>query len=186
MKRLLPRSCALQDETISIRVPFRKSWCTTCTLGKAAPYIGQPKPSLSGVDHLTDWEETKNMSMTETASDLGERLSGAKEQVKDLGRTAGEKLDEARHWTAKKVQTAASSVRTVGRHGSEAIDGLAGDTAGKLDATAAYVRSGDARSMFADLRQVIRRHPTGLFVIAAAVGFLVGASIRTKAQSHDE
>jgi hypothetical protein len=125
-----------------------------------------------------------NMNMTETTSHLGKRLSDAKEQVKDLGRTAGEKLDVARNWTAEEVQTAASSVRTAGRHGSEAIDGLVSNTADKLDSTAAYVRSHDAGGMFADLRQVIRRHPAGLFVMAAAIGFLAGAAIRTKAQNH--
>ena len=71
------------------------------------------------------------MNMTETTSHLKERFSDAKEQVKDLGRTAGEKLDEARHWTAGEVQSAASSVRTAGRQGSEAIDGLASTTADK-------------------------------------------------------
>jgi hypothetical protein len=124
----------------------------------------------------------KNMNMTETTSHLGERFSDAKEQVKGLGRTAGQKLDEARQWTADEVQGAASSVRTAGRHGSEAIDGLASNTANKLDSTAAYVRSHDAGGMFADLRQVIRRHPAGLLVMAAAIGFLAGAALRTNAR----
>jgi ElaB/YqjD/DUF883 family membrane-anchored ribosome-binding protein len=122
----------------------------------------------------------KNMNMTEMTSDLGERLSDAKEQVKDLGRTAGEKSDEARQWTADEMQDAASSVRIAGRYGSGAIDGLASDTADKLDSTAAYVRSHDAGGMFPDLRQVIRRYPAGLFVMAAAIGFLAGAAIRTR------
>ena len=122
------------------------------------------------------------MNLTETTSHLGERLSDAKEQVKGLGRTAGEKLDDALHWTAGEVQTAASSVRTAGRHGSEAIDGLASATADKLDSTAAYVGSHDAGGMFADIRQVMSRHPMGLFAIAAAIGFLAGAALQTKAQ----
>jgi ElaB/YqjD/DUF883 family membrane-anchored ribosome-binding protein len=124
------------------------------------------------------------MNVTETTSHLGERLSDAKEQVKGLGRTAGEKLDEARQWTAEEVQGAASSVRTAGRRGSEAIDGLASNTADKLDSTAAYVRSHDAGGVFDDLRQVMSRHPLGLFAIAAAFGFLAGTAIRTKAQNH--
>jgi ElaB/YqjD/DUF883 family membrane-anchored ribosome-binding protein len=118
------------------------------------------------------------MNLTETTSHLKERFSDAKEQVRDLGRTSGEKLDEARHWTAGEVQSAASSVRTAGRQGSEAIDGLASTTADKLDSTADYVRSHDAGGMFGDLRQVMSRHPVGLFALAAAIGFLAGAAIR--------
>lgn len=76
------------------------------------------------------------MNLTETTSHIGERLSDAKEEVKGLGRTAGEKLDEAWHWTAGEVHTAASSVRTAGQRGSEAIDGLTSATADKLDSTA--------------------------------------------------
>ena len=124
------------------------------------------------------------MNLTETTSHIGERLSDAKEEVKGLGRTAGEKLDEARHWTAGEVHSAASSVRTAGQRGSEAIDGLTSATADKLDSTAAYVRGHDAGGMFADLRQVMSRHPVGLFAMAAAIGFLAGAAILTKAQKH--
>jgi ElaB/YqjD/DUF883 family membrane-anchored ribosome-binding protein len=120
----------------------------------------------------------KDMNMTETASHLGEKVSDAKEQVKDLGRTAGEKLDEARHKTAEGLQTAASSVRTAGRHGSEAIDNFATDTAGKLDCAAAYIRDHDAGGVLAHLRQVIRRNPTGFLIIAATIGFVVGSVYR--------
>lgn len=126
------------------------------------------------------------MKMADAATHLGEKLSVVKEEVKGLGRSGAEKLDRARHWTAAEVQTAASSVRTAGQHGSGAIDSLARDTADKLNSTAAYIRSHDARGMFADLRRVVRRHPVGLFVVAAAIGFLAGAAIRTKAQNHDE
>jgi hypothetical protein len=123
------------------------------------------------------------MNLKETTSHVKERVANAKEQVRDLGRTSGAKLDEARHWTADEVQSAASSVRTAGRHSSRSIDDLASATADKLDSTAAYVRRHDAGGMLADLREVMRRHPVGLFAAAAALGFLL--VVANRAQRRD-
>lgn len=74
--------------------------------------------------------------MNKTASYVGEELSGAVKQVADLGRTAGEKLDEVRYGTADALAGAGSSLRTTGRQGSEGIDDLAKSAASKLDSTA--------------------------------------------------
>jgi hypothetical protein len=97
-----------------------------------------------------------------------------------LGRTAGEKLDEARNGTADALENAASSVRTTGRYGAETIGTLSESAAGKLDSTAAYVRSHDVGGMLISLRRVIRRHPTGFLVLAAGIGFLAGSAVRNK------
>lgn len=120
------------------------------------------------------------MNRNETAAHLGEEVSGAVKQVADLGRTAGEKLDQVRQETAGVLTGAASSVRTAGRQGSEAIDDLAKGTASRLDSTAAYVRSHDMGDILDTLRQVVRGHPTSFVVGAAAVGFLLGSAIRRK------
>ena len=118
------------------------------------------------------------MTMTETASHLGEKLSDAKEQVKGLGRTAGEKVDQARHKTAEGLQTAASSVRAAGRYGSEAIDSLATNTAGQLDSAATYVGDYHAGGLLAHLRQVVRRNPASFLIMVATIGFVVGSICR--------
>ncbi len=118
------------------------------------------------------------MNITETASRSGAALHRAQERVENLGRTAGETLDEARHETAAALENAASSVRTTGRHGAETIGTLSENAAGKLDSTAAYVRSHDVGGMLINLRQVIGRHPTGFLVLAAGIGFLAGSAVR--------
>ena len=147
--------------------------------------------------------------MTKTAPHLGEELSGTVDQVADLARTAGKKLDEARYETAdalagaacsvrttgrqgseaiddlansaaSKLAGAACSVRATGRQGSEAIDDLANSAAAKLDSTAAYVRRHDTSDMLGDLQQLVRRHPASFLVGAAVVGFFLGSAGRRK------
>ncbi len=118
------------------------------------------------------------MNLKDTASRAGASLSRAQERIEELGRTAGETLDEARQETADALDNTASSVRTAGRHGSETIEALSEGAAGKLGNTAAYVRSHDVGGMLADVRQVIGRHPTGFLVVAAGIGFLAGCFVR--------
>jgi hypothetical protein len=120
------------------------------------------------------------MDMNNTVSHLGEDVSSAVKQMAGLGRTAGEKIHEARLGTADALAGAASSVRTTGRQGSDTIDNLAERAASKLDSTAAYVRKHDVREMFGKLRQVVRRHPTSFLFGAAAIGFFVGSGTRRK------
>jgi len=118
------------------------------------------------------------MNITETATRSGAALHRAQERIEDLGRTAGETLDEARHGTAAALESAASSVRTRGRQGAETIGTLSESAAGKLDSTAAYVRSHDVGGVLINLRQAIGRHPTGFLVLAAGIGFLAGSAVR--------
>ena len=118
--------------------------------------------------------------MRETATHLTDELSTAVKQVADLGRTAGEKLDEVRYGTADALAGAASSVRTTGRQGSETIDDLSKSAAYKLDSTAAYVRNHDLGDMLGAVRHVVRQHPTSFLVGAAAFGFLLGSAVRRR------
>src|SRR6266481_2987854 len=91
-------------------------------------------------------------NLTETASQLGAKVSEAQTRAEDLSRAAGRKLDEA----AGALHTAASSVRTTARQGCEVIDGLANSAADKMDATASYVEGHDLRSVLAGGRRLIR------------------------------
>lgn len=118
------------------------------------------------------------MNITETATRGGAALHRAQERMEDLGRTAGETLDEARHGTAAALENTASSVRTTGRHGAETIETLSESAAGRLDSTAAYVRSHDVGGMLINLREMIGRHPTGFLVLAVGIGFLAGSAVR--------
>lgn len=122
-------------------------------------------------------------NLMETASQLGARVSEAKEQAEDLGRTAAKKLDEMRNQTADALRTAASSVRTTGRQSSETIDHCATSTAERLDATASYVEQHDLRGAANTLRQVVRRHPAGSLIVATAIGFFASSAIRRMTHS---
>ncbi len=118
------------------------------------------------------------MNTTEKAANTGAGLHRAQEHVEDLGRTVGEKLDEARSGTADALDSAASSVRSTGRRGAETIDNLSRSAAGKLESSAAYVRSHDVGGMLINLRQVMGRHPTGFVLLAAGIGFLAGSAVQ--------
>ena len=118
------------------------------------------------------------MNTTENAAKTGAGLSRAQEHLEDLGRMAGEKLDEARSGTADALEGAATSVRSTGRRGAETIDSVSRNAAGKLDSTAAYVRTHDVGGMLTNLRQAMGRHPTGFVLLAAGIGFLAGSATR--------
>jgi ElaB/YqjD/DUF883 family membrane-anchored ribosome-binding protein len=122
-------------------------------------------------------------NLTETASQLGAKVSDAKEQAEDLGRAAAKKVDEVRNQTAGALRTAASSVRSTGRQGSEIIDNCATNTADRLDATASYVEQHDLRGAASGLRQAVRRHPTGSLMVATAIGFFASSAIRRMTHS---
>jgi hypothetical protein len=118
------------------------------------------------------------MSLTETATRAGETLSRAQEQVKDLGRTAVEKLDEARVGTAAALESAACSVRSTGHDGARKIETISEQAAGKLDSTAEYMRGQDVGRMLGNLKLAVGRNPGGFLLLAAGIGFLAGSALR--------
>jgi hypothetical protein len=127
----------------------------------------------------------EQVNLTDTVTKAGASLSRAQEQVKDLGRTAGEKLDAARSGTADALENAAFSVRTNGRDGAKTIETMSESAAGKLDSTAAYVRSHDVGGMLSNLRQVVSENPGGFLILAAGIGFLAGSAFRRN-NSNDQ
>ena len=120
------------------------------------------------------------MNTAENAAKTGAGLDSAQEQLENLGRTVGDKLDEARSGTADALESAASSVRSTGRRGAETIDTVSRNAAGKLDSSAAYVRSHDVGGMLTNLREAMSRHPTWFVLLAAGMGFLAGSAVRRK------
>ncbi len=113
-------------------------------------------------------------TVTEKAAEVGEQ---AKDSLKEMGRSAGRKLDEAREGTGEALHSAATSVRATGRRGSNAMDNLAMGAADRLDAAASYVEEHDLRRAVASLRRFGRRHFTGSLVVAGAIGFLAGSAL---------
>jgi ElaB/YqjD/DUF883 family membrane-anchored ribosome-binding protein len=107
-------------------------------------------------------------------TDLSGKLHETLEQVGALSRTAGKKLDHARHGTADALKGSAASVRGAG----ETIEHIAGKAAGKLENCAKYVRKFDSEHLIADVRQAIRRNPASFIAAAAAVGLVCGLALR--------
>jgi len=97
--------------------------------------------------------------------------------------TAAKKLDEVRNETAGALRTAASSVRSTGRQSSEVIDNCATNTADRLDATASYGEQHDLTGTAIGFRRLVRRHPTGSLMVAAAISLFAGSTIRRMTHS---
>jgi ElaB/YqjD/DUF883 family membrane-anchored ribosome-binding protein len=112
-----------------------------------------------------------------TVSELGERVSDAKETIENMARSTGQQLDDARRETADALYTASSAVRSTGRRGADAIGKAAGGAADKLDATASYVEDHDVRSSLTSLRRFGRRHPAATMAAGVAIGMLAGSLV---------
>jgi ElaB/YqjD/DUF883 family membrane-anchored ribosome-binding protein len=107
-------------------------------------------------------------------SDLSERIHDTLEQVGALSRTAGKKLEYARHGTADVLKGSAASVRGAG----EAVDQFADKAAARLETCAKYVRKFDSAHLVSGIRQAVRRNPAGFIACAAALGLLCGLVMR--------
>jgi len=116
--------------------------------------------------------------MSTLTSLLDAKASKIVEQVSDLSREAGDKLDHARNETAGTLHAAASSIRRGGRQGSKAIENLAETTANTLDEAGSYVKKHDLKRAIGESRQFVRRYPAESVVLAAGIGFLTGFAIR--------
>jgi ElaB/YqjD/DUF883 family membrane-anchored ribosome-binding protein len=118
--------------------------------------------------------------MTDAASSVSEKVSGAasemKDKVADFGRSAVDKIDENRGSAASGLESAASTLHQKAENlpGGEKIASLAHSTADKLSTTADYVRQHDVKAMMSDVEQLVKKNPGPSLLAAAVVGFLVG------------
>ena len=111
---------------------------------------------------------------------VGEKLSETASQVKnklsDLGRTAGDKIDENRDAAASGLEKAASALHENAESlpGGEKVTNLAHTAAQKLNSTANYVRKHDDNRMMSDVQTLVKNNPGPSLLAAAVAGFLVG------------
>lgn len=112
-------------------------------------------------------------TVAEKASELGH-------EVKELGRSAGQKLQEMREGGASAFHEAAASVRK----GSDAIEDLASSTAGRLDAAGAFVKKCSANNILVRVRKFGRNHLGGALIAAVAIGFFAGSALNRAARSR--
>jgi len=89
-----------------------------------------------------------------------------------------EEVDDFTHETAGNLHAAASSIRKGGRQGSKAIEDLAKGAANTLDGAGSYIEKHDLKRAIGESRQIVRRYPVDLLVLAAGIGFVAGFAIR--------
>jgi ElaB/YqjD/DUF883 family membrane-anchored ribosome-binding protein len=121
------------------------------------------------------------MESTQKITDrVNDVVNQAKDSAKEIGRTAAAKIDEGRIATADTLQSTASSLRGGAQNSGEAITNIGHKTASGLESAASYLRGHDFKSMVSDLEDVARRNPGPSLMVAAALGFLLGAALKNR------
>lgn len=111
----------------------------------------------------------------ETETDLRER---GQETARRAAERARETAEETRERAAGGMETAAQRVReqTEGKGG---MQGTAGTRLAEgMERTAGYLREHDTRAMMSDLENYIREHPAQSLLVAVALGFVIGRTLR--------
>jgi hypothetical protein len=105
-----------------------------------------------------------------------EKISGIARQV---GRRAMSALDNSRGPVADLFQRVALAIHVApSNSGRDGWKQIVHTTAHRLGSTARYLRQYDAEDIFADLREVVRRHPESAVMASVAAGFLAGTVLR--------
>ena len=130
------------------------------------------------------YPETVNRDTTESTQKVTDRVADvvnqAKDSAKEFGRNTAAKIDEGRLATADALQNTAGSLRGGAQSSGETITTLGHKTASGLESAANYLRGHDFKSMVGDVEDVARRNPGPALVVAAAVGFLLGAALKNR------
>jgi len=120
-----------------------------------------------------------------SASDPGEikeqishTAAQIKEGVADLGRKAGDKIEEGRVRAAGTLESTASTLHDGGERFATKASNAAHTTADKIQVAADYLREHDTRAMMRDFEGLVRRYPGAALAAAAVVGFFAGRALR--------
>jgi len=117
---------------------------------------------------------------TKVKNKISEVAGRTRDKAEEVGRTVQSKIDENRGPAASKLESAASTLHRNAENlpGGDTVRDLAHNAADKMQATAEYVRRHDVNGMMQDVETFVRRHPGESLLTAAAVGFLVGLSLK--------
>jgi ElaB/YqjD/DUF883 family membrane-anchored ribosome-binding protein len=110
-----------------------------------------------------------------SATDAGTEV---KDKVADLGRKAGEKLDQGRVRAADTVDRTAATLRDRADQLASTTSNAVHNVTDKLQSAADYIRDNDARAMMEDVADFMRRYPVQSLAAAAVVGFLAGRALK--------
>jgi ElaB/YqjD/DUF883 family membrane-anchored ribosome-binding protein len=103
---------------------------------------------------------------------------GVKDKVADLGRKAGEKLEQGRVRAADTVDSTAATLRDRADQFASRTSNAVHNVTDKLQSAADYIRDNDARAMIEDIPDFMRRYPAQSLAAAAVVGFLAGRALK--------
>jgi len=117
----------------------------------------------------------------ETARDKASKAaSKAKQSVSEAMETGKQRADEARRSTASSLERAASWTHESAARlpGGEKAQRAAHAVADGMNRSATYLRDHSFGDMASDVEGYVRKHPGPSIAVAAAVGFLLGQSLR--------
>jgi ElaB/YqjD/DUF883 family membrane-anchored ribosome-binding protein len=122
---------------------------------------------------------SENTGLAGMKDQATQKAAQIKNKVSDLGRKAGDKIDEQRVRAAGTFENTASALHERGDQFASSASTAAHATADKIQAAADYLREHDARAMAEDLGEVVKRYPGQALAAAAVVGFLAGRALRS-------
>jgi ElaB/YqjD/DUF883 family membrane-anchored ribosome-binding protein len=113
---------------------------------------------------------------TAARTKVSEKVGEIKDKVTDFGRRAIQSVDNSRHSAASALDSTASTLHS----GGDQISDAAHSAAKKIQATADYVRQTDLKGMAEEVTNLVKRYPGQSLAIAAALGFLMARSLRSR------
>ena len=121
-------------------------------------------------DQASELAKQAKDSLTDTAKTV-------KDRTQEFGRAAVNKIEENRVSAAGALHSAATSLH---ENASKLPNGpdLAHSAAEKVDAVSGYLQGHDTKQMMADVEAVVKKNPMPSLLIAGALGFLVGRTLR--------
>ncbi len=121
-------------------------------------------------DQAADITKQAKDTITDTAKTV-------KDKTQEFGRAAVNKIEENRVSAAGALHSAATSLH---ENASKLPNGpdLAHSAAEKVDAVSGYLQGHDTKQMMADVEAAVKNNPMPSLLIAGALGFLLGRTLR--------
>jgi ElaB/YqjD/DUF883 family membrane-anchored ribosome-binding protein len=135
---------------------------------------GEPGFTRTG-ENLANSENEGSDKADSTRVAVSQKAGELRDKVTDLGRRTLQSVDHSRQSAANALDSAATSLHSGGDRVSEA----AHSAARKIQGTADYVRQTDLRAMGVEVTNLVKRYPGQSLAVAAALGFLLARSLRT-------
>jgi ElaB/YqjD/DUF883 family membrane-anchored ribosome-binding protein len=123
------------------------------------------------------YENEANRLADQAKDSLTDTAKTIKDKTQEFGRAAVNKIEENRVSAAGALHSAATSLH---ENASKLPNGpdLAHSAAEKVDAVSGYLQDHDTKQMMADVKAVVKKNPMPSLLIAGALGFLIGRSLR--------